>query len=261
MLVAKTISAKTCSAVKQNNLRIVGLIQARMNSKRLPGKALIDLCGKPVISHIYSRLSEIIELSEIVLATGAGEENNSLVDWARRQQGIGVIQHEDDDDIAGRLSKAVKATDADFILKVNADCPLFDPMLGSKAIKLAYANPSCDLVTNKSDRTYPLGLSVELLSGYSLIWCDNKLRNPTDRELTINYVLDRPEQFQQHVFGGNQNFGHLDLTLDTQDDLLLIRKIFEDLYPQNNTFGWIELRAWINKYENLPTCAYLGGGG
>ena len=74
--------------MKQNNLKFVGLIQARMNSKRLPGKALIDLCGKPVISHIYSRLSEIIELSEIVLATGAGEENNRLVDWAQDNRAL-----------------------------------------------------------------------------------------------------------------------------------------------------------------------------
>ena len=160
---------------------------------------------KPVISHIYSRLSEIIELSEIVLATGAGEENNRLVDWAQRQQGVAVVQHEDDDDIAGRLAKAVKATNADFILKVNADCPLFDPLLGGEAIKLAYANPSCDLVTNKSDLTYPLGLSIELLSGYSLIWCDNNLRKPTDRELTVNYILKRPEQFPQHVLAETKN--------------------------------------------------------
>ena len=94
-----------------------------------------------------------------------------------------------------------------------------------------------------------------------LIWCDNNLRKPTDRELTVNYILKRPEQFPQHVFGGNQKFGHLDLTLDTQDDCFLIRKIFEDLYPQNNTFGWVELRDWINNNEDLPTCAYLKGGG
>ena len=232
-----------------------------MNSRRLPGKALIDLCGKPAISHIYSRLLEITDLSEIVLATGAGEENLSLVDWAREHQGIVVVQHEDDDDIAGRLAKAVRATGADFILKVNADCPLFDPVLGTRAIKLASAAPSCDFVTNKLELTYPLGLSVELVSGRSLVWCDNNLRNPIDRELTINYLLERPEQFPQNVFKQNQNFGHLDLTLDTPDDYVLIRKIFEDLYPQNHTFGWSELRNWINKYEDLPTCAYLKGGG
>ena len=231
-----------------------------MNSTRLPGKALIGLCGSPVVSHIYERLLEISDLSEFVLAKGAGEENNSLVDWARGQQGVGIIQHQNDDDIAGRLAKSVKATDADFILKVNADCPLFDPTLGSKAIELASANPRYDLVTNKVDLTYPLGLSVELVSGRSLVWCDDNLQNPADRELTIKYLLERPEQFLQQIFRGSQNFSHLDLTLDTQEDLLFLRKIFEDLYPQNNTFGWTEVRDWINKNEELPTCAYLDEG-
>lgn len=244
--------------MKKNSLKVVGLIQARMNSKRLPGKALIDLCGKPVVSHIHDRLFKIGELSEIMLATGAGEENAKLVEWAY-EQGIGVVQHANDDDIAGRLGEAVRVKSADFVLKVNADCPLFDPVLGKMAIDLAYAEPSCDFVTNKALLTYPLGLSVELLSGRSLLWCDDNLQNPTDRELTVNYMLERPDQFPQRIFSEDQHYGHLDLTLDTQDDYLLIQNIFEELYPLNNTFGWSELKGWIDRYGDFPACAYIGG--
>lgn len=51
-------------------MRIIGLIQARYDSKRLPGKVLIDLNGMPTIKHIWRRLLKCEELDEVLISWG-----------------------------------------------------------------------------------------------------------------------------------------------------------------------------------------------
>ncbi len=84
-----------------SNYKIIGIIQARMDSKRLPGKVLSEILGKPLIYHIYEKLKEISKISEVVIATTDRESDKPLRDFAKSKN---ILYHAGkDDDIADRL--------------------------------------------------------------------------------------------------------------------------------------------------------------
>ncbi|MDF1750895.1 MAG: NTP transferase domain-containing protein, partial [Alphaproteobacteria bacterium] len=154
--------------------RVLGVIQARMGSSRLPGKALIDLAGKPLVWHMIDRMRRVKGVSEIVLATTADTRNKPLIDFCK-SLGIDSFQHEVEDDLAGRISGAIRGRTGDIILKTGGDCPLIDPVVLQRMVDTALADPCADFVSNRVQWSYPLGLSADVISRRSIEWADANL--------------------------------------------------------------------------------------
>ena len=62
-------------------MKVVGIVQARMDSTRRPGKVLAKVCGKPLLAHLLNRISSSDKLDRIVVATSLEPSNDSLVKW------------------------------------------------------------------------------------------------------------------------------------------------------------------------------------
>ena len=155
---------------------LVGLIQARMGSKRLPGKVMKPLADKPLVGHIYQRLVACSQIKTVVLATTQDPLNNSLVDYCI-DLGMKVYRDPNEDDIASRLYNSAKFVNADAVLKVNADCPLIDPQILQQLILGYYSDDSLDYISNKIKWTLPEGYSAEIISYNALKWCASNLKN------------------------------------------------------------------------------------
>ena len=80
---------------------VIGIIQARMGSSRVPGKAMIKLAGKPLIWHMIDRMRRVTDVGPLVLATTSDVRNRPLIEYCRGQ-GLDIFQHPDEDDLAGR---------------------------------------------------------------------------------------------------------------------------------------------------------------
>lgn len=106
------------------NLHIVAVIQARMGSTRLPGKVLRPIAGKPLIWHIVHRLKKSKLIQEVVIATSVNPLDDALVEFGTAH-GVAVIRGPEDDVLA-RFARAAEVTDADVIVRVNADAPFLD---------------------------------------------------------------------------------------------------------------------------------------
>ena len=106
-------------------MKIIGLIQARMGSSRLPGKVMMPLVNKPILWHILQRMKKVKLISEIILATSFDKDNDILEEFANKN---GIICHrfEIEDDLISRIHTVSKKIDYDIMVKVNADCPLID---------------------------------------------------------------------------------------------------------------------------------------
>ncbi|MEZ5669628.1 MAG: NTP transferase domain-containing protein [Alphaproteobacteria bacterium] len=107
--------------------RVVGVIQARMGSSRLPGKALAALAGKPVIGHVIARLRRAQRLDQVVLATTTSPADDLLAAYAAGQ-GVTVVRGSETNVLA-RFIQAAELTRADVVVRVTGDCPLVDPWL------------------------------------------------------------------------------------------------------------------------------------
>ena len=71
--------------IRENGISqtITAIIQARIDSSRLPEKALLDLGGKPLLYHVIERTKAIPEVDTVVLATSEGSENHPLINLAK----------------------------------------------------------------------------------------------------------------------------------------------------------------------------------
>jgi len=60
------------------------VVQTRMGSTRLPGKVMMNLCGKPVIDHVIDRLKQSKLLDDIIIATTTSEKDKVIVEQAKK---------------------------------------------------------------------------------------------------------------------------------------------------------------------------------
>ena len=230
--------------------KIVGLVQARMGSTRLPGKVMMPLAGKPLVGHIFDRLNAVRGLMGVVLATTFDPRNEKLVEYAR-QCGVWVYRAVDEDDIAERLYGATKMISADAILKVNADCPLVDPTILGALVETYHSKDDVDYVSNKIEWSYPEGLSAEVISKRALAWCDAHLLGDEDRELVANWIRDHTDQFAQISVTGEQNLSQYGWAVDTPEDFVFVEGVFDPLYTEDPLFGMNQILAYVKSQPKV----------
>lgn len=104
-----------------NQLKIVGVIPARYNSSRFPGKPLALILGKPMIQWVYESVSKCRLLDSVIVAT----DNHKIMD-AVTQFGGSVVMTGDCECGTDRVYEAVKTIDCDIVLNIQGDEPLVD---------------------------------------------------------------------------------------------------------------------------------------
>jgi len=224
-------------------MRIAGLVQARMASTRLRGKAMLPLAGKPLVGHIFERLRHVEGLAGICLATTRDGRNDALAAYAESES-VTVFRGESEDDIVGRLAGAAAAANCEAILKVNGDCPLVDPAVLQLLVE-RFRQGDVDYVSNKILWTWPEGLSAEVIARSAIDWCDANLANPAEREFVANWIRDHRERFRVASVEGGRDLSRNKWTVDTPDDYALMQRIFAALYPDNPVFGADAVLAFL----------------
>ena len=154
---------------------ILLIIQARMNSSRLPGKVLADICGKPCLQHVLEKVSKSKKVNNIVVATTTNPVDNPVVDLCNQ------LGHKtfcgDENDVLGRFYEAAEIEEALTIVRITADCPMIDPDVIDEVISTFLIN-NHDYVSNTIKRTYPDGLDVEVMSIDALSEANKKATAP-----------------------------------------------------------------------------------
>lgn len=129
--------------------KIIALIPARMGSSRFPGKPMAQILGKPMIGHVYERVSQAKELSLTAVATCDKE----IYDYIESIGGVAVMtsdKHERASDrCAEALEKLEKINDTkyDIIVMVQGDEPMTVPGMISEAVQPMLVDPNIQ-VTN-----------------------------------------------------------------------------------------------------------------
>lgn len=216
-----------------------------MGSTRVPGKVMLPLAGRPVIWHIQDRLRRTRGVAEVVLATTRDPRNDAMAAYAE-EIGLQVHRAEVEDDIAGRLAGAVRQTGAEAVLKVNGDCPLADPEVMGLLVDRFRAEAGMDYVSNKSVWSYPLGLSVEMISRRALEWCDENLAEPGDRELVADWIRRHPERFRVASVESARDLSHHHWAVDEPEDVRFMEEVFGALYRDGEAFGMAEVLDYLD---------------
>lgn len=228
----------------------VAIVQARMTSTRLPGKVLMDICGKPALAHVIERLKRVPEIDAIVVATTTGHRDDAVHALARD---LGVDGFRGDEtDVLGRFAGAARAARADIVVRVTGDCPLLDPSVVGRVIA-ERANSGADYASNTLRRGYPIGMDAEAFLATALHAADQEALAEDEREHVTPFVYRHGERFHLENVAAPPDLKRPDLrlTLDTAEDLDLIRAVFDALYPQNPTFTLADVLALIDARPEL----------
>jgi len=207
-----------------NKPKAVIVIQMRMGSKRLPGKALKLISGKKAIVTIIDRAKKAKEASEIVIAT-SNKKKDDVLERIAKKSGIKCIR-DHEEDLISRLSKVLAETNADALIRITGDSPLIDPKLLDEAVRIYQKQyKKIDVVTNCVPLTYPEGFSYELFSRKAFQKLHKALRTNTERESFAVYVAEEKKKFPRKYIKNKKDTSHIRLTMDYPEDLQLIRKV------------------------------------
>ncbi len=222
------------------------IIQARTGSTRLPGKVVKNIEGKTVLEHVIERLKRLKKEKKIILATTDKKEDDVLEKIAKKCQ-VSVFRGSEND-VLDRFYQAAKLFDVDPIVRITADCPLLDPKIVKEVVDF-YSENNFDYVCNAHPPTFPDGMDVEVFSFKILEECWQKAKTPEEREHVTPYIFKNQQKFNVGNFLSKEDFYDLRLVLDEKEDLVLIRKIYKELYRHNPNFG---LKEIIELIKNKP---------
>jgi len=224
-----------------NLKNIVCIVQARLNSTRLPNKVLLNIGKKPAINHIFERLSQSEEITKLVLATTKNKEDDKLVNHIT-SLGFDVFRGSEKN-VLKRYYDCAKEFNAQLIIRVTGDCPLVDPELTDRMIR-KFINSDTDYVADSIEDTYPDGIGIEVFSFNALNKAYKEAKSNFDKEHVTPYIKNSSE-IKKTYLPSEVDYSSYRWTLDEKDDYVVLNNIFEHFYPSNN-FSWIEVVA-LNK--------------
>lgn len=228
-------------------MKVVCLVQARVGSTRLPGKILKEICGKTILHHEIDRLKKCKEIDEIVIATTDKEDDDKIVNEAKK---LSVKYFRgSENDVLSRFYYAAKENNADIIVRVTSDCPCIDFEILDKMLiyfKDKYKEKQVDYLSNTIKRTYPRGYDIEIFTFSALEKSYINAEKEYEREHVTPYIYDKTNNFLKLSFENKEDYSKYRVTLDTIEDFIVIKNIFENLYYKNPYFKLNDVVQYLN---------------
>lgn len=201
-------------------MKVAAIIQARMSSRRLPGKVLMDLGGKPMLRYLIERVQKCMEIDELVVATSEGPDDNEIVRFC---DGLGVAAYRGAlEDVAWRMVGAAKSVGSDVIVRLSGDSPFLDQATIDLGVNI-FKNGGVDLLTNVKPRTFPPGCSVEILTT-ELLESSYRDMPSLDKEHVVSSLYSMENLVVQN-YSSPIDLSNYRLTVDTQAEFDLAQKI------------------------------------
>lgn len=203
--------------------RIGAIIFCRLDSQRLPGKALRPIQGQPLFELAVQRCRRVSGLAEIVLATTDRPVDEPLVQ-AAQERALQVFRGSTED-VAGRALACAQYYNMDYFFRLNGDSPFVDEQL----LTLAMQGPDLsqyDLVTNLYPRSFPYGVSVELIRTTSLARAYQQFRDQAEYEHLTTHFYRHAERFRmQNLACPEGDCSSVRMTIDTAEDWQWLEQI------------------------------------
>lgn len=211
------------------------LIAVRLDSKRLPNKALKKVNGLPLLSILIERLLKIIPNEKIIVCTSNSLSDKRLFNFSKKYK-IGFFAG-NKLDVMKRFIDCGLEHQAKTLVRVTGDNPLTDPYLITNMLKNHHKR--------QSEYTYtvdfPIGTRPEIIDLKALIRIHSEIKKKNCTEY-MTYMLKRPDKLKVNKFTSkkvNKEYSNLSLTVDTKEDFNFLKKILSNVNFANNNLDQI----------------------
>ncbi len=252
-----------------NNSQNIAIIQARMGSSRLPGKVLLEIGGEPMLVRVVDRTRRAESISQVIVATTTETEDDQIA-MVCAERGYHCYRGSLFD-VLDRYYQAAVQFNAQTIIRITSDCPLIDPDVIDRTVAAFFgktqpadkvlSDPCSEILPQKTfgksncenafdfaanrlpppwGRTYPIGLDTEVCTFQALEEAWREAKEKHQREHVMPFFYDHLERYRLLLVNHDQDFGALRWTVDTPQDLELLRKIF-DQFSGQAFFSWLDV--------------------
>jgi spore coat polysaccharide biosynthesis protein SpsF len=240
-------------------MKTVIIDQAHMTSTRLPGKVMKEVLSKPLLEYQIERLKRVNEADGLIIATTGNDSDQPIVELCER---LGIAYYcGSEEDVLSRYYEAASEFGADIVVRVTSDCPLIDPAVMDRVIKLYKDNrDNYDYVSNTLTRSYPRGMDTEVFSYKVLKEAFINAKEKPEREHVTPYICWHPERYKLGNVQYHDDQSRHRWTVDQIEDFLLIESIIKALYPIKPHFNmedvlnilkenpeWVDLNAGVEQ--------------
>ncbi len=253
-------------------MRTVAIIQARLQSSRLPGKVLKDIAGRPMLERVVARTQRARTLDEVLVATSTDASDDAVAAFCA-SMGIpcarGSLL-----DVLDRYYQAARQSHAEVVVRVTADCPVIDPALIDQVVDVFREGGfdfACNRLPPPFTRSFPIGLDVEVCTMAALERAWREADQPFQREHVMPYLYEGVQMSDRRPFGHatlrlatgtsprgfriaqlhhEPDYGHYRWTVDTPEDLEFIRQVYAR-FGGREEFSWQDVLALVQREPAL----------
>jgi len=238
------------------------ILQARLGSKRLPGKVLKKINGKTILEYTIERLKKTKLSKNIIVATTKREEDQKIIKVAKKTNCLTF--RGSTNNVLNRYYKAAVYYRVKNIVRICSDSPLIDPKIINK-VYFFYLKNNYDYVSNKIFPSYPIGMGVDILNFQSLKKANNLAKNSFEKEYVTVYIKNRPKKFKIKNIGLKKKLLSYRVVLDYAEDFNLISNMLKYFTKQRKDFSLKDIVKYIDRNpilkkinsQNLTKYGYL----
>lgn len=229
-------------------MKFLAIIQARCGSSRLPSKVLMDLCGKTVLERVIERANSSSSVDEVMVATTLNQEDVPIVQLV---SGCNMrVFAGNAADVLDRYYQAAKLIRPEYVIRITADCPVFDGNMLDDAIEKL--EPQTDYMAAVSE-TLPDGLDLEIMRYEALHRSWSEARLASEREHVTLYMKNNPNLFRIQDYTCPIGDLHNERwTIDEPEDYEFIHNIYSHFIQiKKEDFGTADILAYLNENPGL----------
>ncbi|NNE26665.1 MAG: hypothetical protein HKN09_07460 [Saprospiraceae bacterium] len=224
---------------------MAALIFARFGSSRLPGKALQEL-GHQALLQWSINAAKRLENCGVILATSDSQQDDPLAELAS-VSGIEIYRGSLEN-VALRTLQCIEEFELDYFFRINGDSPFLNLPLLEASIQLLASHPDCDMVSNLINRSYPYGVSCELIKASSFVEAYPKMKDSELEHITQYFYRNKSQFNIVELPILEADLSHYRMTIDTEEDLELIRDFVES--KSDLDFNKLDINDLINEFDN-----------
>ena len=206
-----------------NYSKVVAIIQVRMGSTRLPGKALRCIGGYTLLAHIVHRLRQVPALDLVAVATTEKDEDDCIAEQCRSLD-VPCFRGPEDD-VLERYVLASEFCHAGVVVRATGDNPLIDPGSVQRVVQTLL----CGRYDYVIEQGLPKGCCGEAFTFEALSRAREYSLSPEDREHVTLIMKRDPVRFKTCVLAAPVEVfqPQVNLSIDTEEEYQFVRSVME----------------------------------